>query len=221
MIMTAAYGHELPRYGLKVGLTNYSAAYATGLLLARRHLTKLGLADKYEGKPEVTGQDWNYNLDDITGPKPFKCFLDVGLARTSTGAKIFSALKGAIDGGLNIPHSETRFAGYSADSKKLNADTLRKYLFGGHVAQYMKTLQEEDPERYQKQFSQYIKNGLKADDLAGLYASVHKAIRADPTAKKSEKPKIEKPKRYAQAKRSLAQRKARIAQKKAAHAKSA
>ena len=35
-ILAAAYSHELPRYGLKVGLTNYAAAYCTGLLLARR-----------------------------------------------------------------------------------------------------------------------------------------------------------------------------------------
>lgn len=35
-IVCAAYAHELPRYGVKVGLTNYSAAYCTGLLLARR-----------------------------------------------------------------------------------------------------------------------------------------------------------------------------------------
>ena len=36
VIICAAYSHELPRYGIKVGLTNYSAAYCTGLLLARR-----------------------------------------------------------------------------------------------------------------------------------------------------------------------------------------
>jgi Ribosomal protein L18 len=36
MIVCAAYSHELPRYGVKVGLTNYAAAYCTGLLLARR-----------------------------------------------------------------------------------------------------------------------------------------------------------------------------------------
>ena len=35
-ILAAAYAHELPRYGVKVGLTNYAAAYCTGLLLARR-----------------------------------------------------------------------------------------------------------------------------------------------------------------------------------------
>merc|ERR550539_1615854 len=35
-VLCCAYSHELPRYGLKVGLTNYAACYATGLLLARR-----------------------------------------------------------------------------------------------------------------------------------------------------------------------------------------
>ena len=35
-VLSAAYAHELPRYGVKVGLTNYAAAYCTGLLLARR-----------------------------------------------------------------------------------------------------------------------------------------------------------------------------------------
>lgn len=34
--MCAAYSHELPKYGICVGLTNYAAAYCTGLLLARR-----------------------------------------------------------------------------------------------------------------------------------------------------------------------------------------
>lgn len=36
MIVCAAYSHELPKYGITVGLTNYAAAYCTGLLLARR-----------------------------------------------------------------------------------------------------------------------------------------------------------------------------------------
>lgn len=41
IIISAAYSHELPRYGVKVGLTNYAAAYCTGLLLARRVRTSL------------------------------------------------------------------------------------------------------------------------------------------------------------------------------------
>merc|ERR1712098_128760 len=43
MVVCAAYAHELPRYGVKVGLTNYAAAYCTGLLLARRLLRSSSL----------------------------------------------------------------------------------------------------------------------------------------------------------------------------------
>ena len=55
-MVCCAYAHELPRYGVKVGLTNYAAAYCTGLLLARRHLTNIGLADKYVGQTEANGE---------------------------------------------------------------------------------------------------------------------------------------------------------------------
>ena len=40
-IVESAYSHELPKYGVKVGLTNYAAAYCTGLLLARRVSTTI------------------------------------------------------------------------------------------------------------------------------------------------------------------------------------
>jgi len=40
-------------------LTNYAAAYATGLLLARRLLKKLGLDSLYEGTTEVNGDEYN------------------------------------------------------------------------------------------------------------------------------------------------------------------
>ena len=58
-------------------------------------------------------------------------------------------LQGALDGGLDIPHSEKRFVGYSADDKSLDAETLRKHIYGGHVAEYMEEMQEEAPEKYQ------------------------------------------------------------------------
>ena len=41
IIVESAYAHELPKYGVKVGLTNYAAAYCTGLLVARRILHKV------------------------------------------------------------------------------------------------------------------------------------------------------------------------------------
>ena len=115
-MMCSAYAHELPRYGLKVGLTNYSAAYAVGLLVARRALGKLGLAEAYAGLEEATGEDFTVEPAD-GAPRPFAVLLDTGLKRTSTGSRVFGALKGALDGGLDIPHGDKRFVGYDADSK--------------------------------------------------------------------------------------------------------
>ncbi|KAI8014893.1 60S ribosomal protein L5 [Camellia lanceoleosa] len=118
MVLAAAYAHELPHFWLEVGLTNYAAAYCTGLLLA----------------PESR--------------RPFRALLDVGLLRTTTGNHVFGAIKGALDGGLDIPHSDKRFAGFSKDSKQLDAEVHRKYIYGGHVSAYMATLMEDEPEKF-------------------------------------------------------------------------
>ena len=67
---------------------------------------------------------------------------------TASNSILLSA-QGALDGGLDIPHSEKRFVGYSAEDKSLDAETLRKHIYGGHVAEYMEEMQEEAPEKYQ------------------------------------------------------------------------
>ncbi|CAL1403943.1 unnamed protein product [Linum trigynum] len=192
-VMAAAYSHELPRYGLEVGLTNYAAAYCTGLLLARRVLKMLEMDQEYEGNVEATGEDYSV---EPTDRRPFRALLDVGLVRTTTGNRVFGALKGALDGGLDIPHSEKRFAGFSKDSKQLDAEVHRKYLYAGHVANYMRILQEDEPEKYQTHFSEYLKRGIGPDEVDELYKKVHAAIRADPTAKKTGKPAPKEQKRH-------------------------
>ena len=69
---------------------------------------------------------------------------------------MFAALKGAVDGGLDIPHSEKRFPGYDSESKELNADVHRQHIFGLHVANYMTSLQEEDEEAFKKHCSRSV-----------------------------------------------------------------
>merc|ERR1712173_532465 len=81
IVICAAYSHELPRYGVKVGLTNYAAAYCTGLLLARRILQKFNLDSVYEGNTDVNGEMYCVE-DNDDGPGAFRACLDVGLART-------------------------------------------------------------------------------------------------------------------------------------------
>lgn len=186
-ILAVAYSSELPRYGLEVGLTNYAACYATGLLLARRVLKKVGLDETYTGTDEVTGEYFCEEMDDDDedAKSPFRAYLDVGLRPTTTGARVFAAMKGAVDGGMAIPHTFTGkpFPGWYKEDGRVHfeADVVRKYIFGGHVSDYMTKLKEEDEEKYAKQFSRYIKKGVAADDLEDIYTKVHAAIRADPS----------------------------------------
>jgi len=187
-VFCAAYSHELRAYGIEHGLVNWAASYATGLLLARRVLKKLGMDEDFEGVEEADGE---YKLTEAAETdegtrRPFKAFLDVGLHRTSTGARIFGAMKGASDGGIFIPHSENRFPGYDMESKELDAETLRKYIYAGHVSEYMETLADDDEERYKSQFQGYIDDEIEADGLEELYQEAHKQIREDPFKKVDE-----------------------------------
>merc|ERR1711970_153404 len=188
----AAYAHELPRYGLSVGLTNYSAAYCVGLLCARRLLKKYGLDEKFEGTEEVTAEfDDCFVIGDgdEDGPSAFHALLDVGLKRTTLGSKIFAAMKGAFDGGLEIPHNEKKFYGYDPDEKEYDAEANKERILGGHVATYMNSLEEEEPEEFQEKFKKYIEAGITADNMEDKYLEVHKAIRADPSHKPTTKKK--------------------------------
>jgi large subunit ribosomal protein L5e len=187
-VLCSASSKELPRYGLTVGLKNYAAAYCTGLLVARRLLKKLGLDETYSGVEEVTGDvvstevnGRTYFVEEVDDEKrPFRALLDVGIKNTTTGAKVFGAMKGASDGGLDIPHSNKRFPGYSRDTKQFDAEIHKGRIMGEHVADYMREMEEDDEENYQKHFAQYLAADLEADDLEELYEKVHAAIREDP-----------------------------------------
>lgn len=128
-------------------------------------------------------------------------------------------MKGACDGGIDVPHSSKRFPGYDAESKEFSAEVHRNFIFGKHVADYMKHLQEEDEDAYKKQFSRYIKEGITAETVEDIYKKAHAAIRANPDRAKVDKPAKAadaKPKRYHKKKLTLAARKNKIALKKKA-----
>jgi len=55
-ILAASYGKELNNYGVVHGFKNYAAAYATGLLVARRALLALKLDETYVGVEEANGE---------------------------------------------------------------------------------------------------------------------------------------------------------------------
>lgn len=76
--LVAAYSSELPAYGYTGATANTPAAYLTGMLFARKAV-EAGYSE---------------------------AILDIGLRRASVGARVFAALKGAVDAGLEVPHGE-------------------------------------------------------------------------------------------------------------------
>lgn len=177
--------------------------------------------DQIYSGTKANGQEFHVENEDGQ-PASFRCYLDIGLARATTGAKIFGVLKGAVDAGLDMPHSNKRFPGYNKESKEYNAEVHRQHIFGVHVAEYMKSLQEDNEELYKKQFSQYIKNGIDASNVEEMYERAHEKIRLSPDALLKEKkvyPEGSKPKMFRKVKLSREQREDKVKQKKEAFLK--
>ena len=95
--LVAANSKELEQYGYKGSTSNTPAAYLTGMLFAV--------------KAKKARQD--------------SAILDIGLNRATPGARVFAALKGAVDAGLDIPYGEDILP---------SEDRLK----GAHIAAYNK-----------------------------------------------------------------------------------
>jgi large subunit ribosomal protein L18 len=76
--LIAANSSELVKYGYKGSTSSTPAAYLTGMLFAVKAL----------------------NADQESA------VLDIGLNRATHGARVFAALKGAVEAGLDVPHGE-------------------------------------------------------------------------------------------------------------------
>jgi len=191
MIVAQASSTELGNFGVPVGHKNYAAAYCTGLLIARRVLKKFGLDETFKGKEEIDGEDYHVE-DEENDQRPFKCILDVGLQTTAVGHRMWGALKGAVDGGLHIPHTNKKFPGFKPAEEKgqdpeYDAEAHKEKIFGGHVKEYMEMLAEEDPTKYEAHFSKFIAEDIDADKLEEMYTEAHEKIREDPEHSPAEK----------------------------------
>jgi|ETN01SMinimDraft_4_1059930.scaffolds.fasta_scaffold26922_2 large subunit ribosomal protein L18 len=78
VIIASAISGELKKLGWKYSCSNTPATYLTGLLCGSKAIK----ADKKEA------------------------VLDIGINRPINGCKLYAALKGAIDAGMEIPHGE-------------------------------------------------------------------------------------------------------------------
>ena len=95
-ILASADSSELKKLGWDLNSGNVPAAYLTGLLLAKK----------------------------ARGKKISEVIVDIGLNTPTKGSRIFAALKGAIDNGLNTPHSENMFP----DEKRINGEKIQEYI---------------------------------------------------------------------------------------------
>jgi len=178
-----------------LGLKNYAACYATGLLVARRCLKIMGMDDDFKGKEEVDGEEFHVEDEETEAERrPFKAILDVGIRRTCVGARIWGALKGAADGVLHVPHKIKNFPGYEAaegkgEEAKYEAEAHKSKIFGEHVKEYMESMKEEDSTKYEAHFAKYITNKIDAEKLEDMYSNAHAKIREDPVGKKKESKK--------------------------------
>ena len=199
-VKAQADSSELKKWGVTAGLTNFPAAYATGLLTSRRLLKTLDKENRTEDyKPdyfnlfdivkEADGSDFDFQelcIKKDLGYKPFTCYLDLGLVRATRGNRVFAAMKGAIDGGINIPHNPKIFPqkkekkkekvaaapskkgkkeDKKAEEKKKKGDeeeeefdgsVLRDRIFGKHIQTWM-DLYSKKKDKQDYQFSQWKK----------------------------------------------------------------
>ncbi len=95
--LVAANSAELETYGYSGSTSNTPAAYLTGMLFA------------------IKAKKADYG----------RAILDIGLNRATPGARVFAALKGAVEAGLDVPHGD----------KILPSDERAK---GAHIAAYNK-----------------------------------------------------------------------------------
>ncbi len=108
-----------------------------------------------------------YLLGLIAGLKALKegvgsAILDIGLARPTKGSRVFAALKGARDAGIAIP---------------CDSDVLPELsrIEGGKISEYAQGM--DDPMKYERIFSGYLKRGLRPQDLPDHFKAVKARIK--------------------------------------------
>ncbi|MFX1450065.1 MAG: 50S ribosomal protein L18 [Promethearchaeota archaeon] len=135
-VIISAHSKELIRdFGWQFGCSSIPAAYLTGLLAGYK-IIKSGINNS---------------------------ILDIGIYRPIKKSRIFAALKGAIDAGVEIPHSEDILP----DEERIK---------GSHILKYAQILESENPDIYQKQFSKYLKLNLSPKKITDTFLTTKEKI---------------------------------------------
>ena len=158
-VINASYSTKLSKFGILFGLTNFPSAYACGI-----SLSKSILKEKSYNFPIRLYK--NQSISHKT-----KASLDIGLTRATTGHKVFACMKGVIDGGIIIPHSEKKYPGYSIE-KGFDPLLLKHRIKGEHIYDYMNILKEEDETKFNRYFSVSVKHEISPTLYKNLHCSL-------------------------------------------------
>ena len=120
---------NLEKMGWKAGSKNIPSAYLTGLLAGKK-AKQLGIKH---------------------------AVLDIGLHPAIKGSKLFAALKGVVDAGVDVPHSE-----------EILPDESR--ISGKHIADYAQKAKGK------VQFSLYAKGNVSPENMPKLFAEMKSKI---------------------------------------------
>jgi large subunit ribosomal protein L18 len=92
-----------------------------------------------------------------------RVILDIGMQSPVIRSRVYAALKGAVDAGLDIPHSE---------------DVLPEdeNVMGKPIEEFAKKLKESDEEKYKKQFSRYLKENIDPSTISSKFEEVKNKI---------------------------------------------
>jgi len=158
-VLSSIYSKNLNLIGISLINNNFPTAYIAGL-----HLSNKFFKEKFSFTNEKNSLE-----------NKLKVILDLGLTRITTGNKVFATMKGAVDGGFEIPHNEKRFPGYKKN-ETFNIETMKNRIEGKHIIEYMELLKEEDEEKYSKQFKRFIEKNISPSDYWKMNCNVIKNI---------------------------------------------
>ena len=137
--VAAADSKQLKKLGWHGGVKNLPAAYLTGFLAGHLSL-KNGVSD---------------------------AIVDIGLSKPIPGGRIFAAVKGAIDAGLDIPSAEKMFPS-------------EKRIRGEHIAAYAKDLSKNAPQTFKRQFGKVSKGRVDITKIPAMFDKTKSKIGKSP-----------------------------------------
>jgi len=136
-VIVSAHSSQLKKSGWKYNCGNVPSAYLTGLLLGKKTANK----------------------------KIKTIILDAGMHKPTKGSRIYAVVKGVLDSGVNVLHSEEILPS-------------QERISGKHIEEYAKKL-KDDMTNYKKQFNNYLSSDINPLEISKHFNSFKDKLLGD------------------------------------------